>query len=167
MYSGASLGNIQSLSLFVRYLCKNGILLQDGVAQALQLALQGKLFYPLYCKTSDLKISTHWNKTFPFSVVKATGMEVREDPSVEGTKLFCTWVDPEAVCLLTDHTLAWGFFYLSCLCLLMSVPNCVATPKECLLPLMPLPMQLTETRSPCQSVFSGAMLSLLGSMSYV
>lgn len=70
------------------------------------------------------------------------------------------------VCLLTDHTLAWGFFYLSCLCLLMSVSKCVATPKECLLPLMPLPMQLTETRSPCQSVFSGAMLSLLGSVSY-
>lgn len=43
---------------------------------------------------------------------------------------------------------------------------CLATPKKCLLPLMPLPMQLTETRSPCQSVFNGVMLSLLGSMSY-
>ena len=39
MHSGASLGDIQSLSLFARYLCKNGILLQDAilsVAQALQ-----------------------------------------------------------------------------------------------------------------------------------
>ena len=35
VHSGASLGNIQSLSLFAQYLCKSGILLQDGVAQVL------------------------------------------------------------------------------------------------------------------------------------
>ena len=50
-------------------------------------------------QTLSLKISTHWNKTFPFSVVKGTGTEVGEDPSVEGTKLFCTSVDPGAVIL--------------------------------------------------------------------
>lgn len=90
-----------------------------------------------------------------------------QDPSVEVQNYFAPGLIQRLcpVCLLLLTTPSLGLlFYLTCLCLLMSVPKCVATPKECLLPLMPLPMQLTETRSPCQSVFSGAMLSLLGSV---
>ena len=43
MHSGASLGNIQSLSLFARYPYKSGVLLQDGVSQALQEQEAGEI----------------------------------------------------------------------------------------------------------------------------
>lgn len=62
----------------------------DNLISLSGLCYRGSSFIHCTVKLQTLKSQTCWNKTFPFSVVKATGMEVAKDPSLEGTNLFCT-----------------------------------------------------------------------------